>query len=153
MIHLSIDGYSLEIKDELNKKLFEETETRTQKCGCDECKSFEIACEFISKEVKDFFESMGVDISKPTELMHCYDENGKSLYCGFYNIVGKILSGESCYKLNGKQDETEVYSIKYVNLTEDYKIGFSDGDDFIINGKNFPHLVVEFEGWFKNRKD
>jgi hypothetical protein len=149
LISIQIGQYKLEINDELNRSIFSIEENRIQKCGCPDCINFDMACQMISNTVIEFFDTIGIAINKPKELMCCYDEDGKVLYSGYYNLVGKMLEGKDCYKLNWKNEITEVSSIEYEELTEGFKVGFAVGDDWCINGINYPHIVLEFEGWFK----
>src|SRR4051794_34133970 len=69
-------------------------------CTCDECRNFDAA---VGRTFPDDFVtlalSLGVDPTKPSELAHyCREASGLHLTCGWFHLVGSIVSGADVLK-------------------------------------------------------
>lgn len=115
-----------------------------QVCDCSGCCNYEKATNKFSIEVLNFFDKIGVDITKAAEIIPYYSENNKKSisYGGFYHICGTLLSNNTLWNTNDSEvlhlNENKMYEI-----TDGYKIGFSGECDLLED--NFPLPAVQME--------
>ena len=82
---------------EATKKLYEGTGEGN--CTCSGCRNYEAntnSDSIFPGELIDLFEELGIDHRKPFSADHFYAKNGLHYYSGWFNFVGKIISGKSC---------------------------------------------------------
>ena len=139
-MYFEFDEYKLDIDVEKNKKFYKNAENITDGCSCDGCCNYFFATELFPKEVKDFFDKLGIDCKKATEIMvWCSEDNGKYLYYGgFYHLCGSILSGEDYWKDDGTINMPQLY-----HISDGYSVGFSRQTALL--EKDFPHPVIQME--------
>ncbi len=141
---IQFGNYLLDIDVEKTKKFYETAETITQGCDCSGCCNYEKATNKFSIEVLNFFDKIGVDITKAAEIIPYYSENNKKSisYGGFYHICGTLLSNNTLWNTNDSEvlhlNENKMYEI-----TDGYKIGFSGECDLLED--NFPLPAVQME--------
>ena len=142
---LEIGTYTLDIDIEKNKLFYKNAAQITDGCSCDGCCNYMIATEIFPKEVKDFFDNLGIDSKKAAEIITwCSENNAKSMfYGGFYHLCGELLSGNNCWKDSGEMNEDELYSI-----VEGYSVGFSS--EVSLPEDNFPFPIIQMEINFHN---
>jgi hypothetical protein len=94
MERLKIGSWIIEVDISKTKAFYEKQPLLTEEWDSDFEQNYVLACEKFSKDVKDFFYSLGVDPRKQGEVSE-YKENkdGTHIYGGFYFIVGNIISG------------------------------------------------------------
>lgn len=140
-----IGAYKLDIDVEKNKSFYKNAEKITDGCSCDGCCNYLMATEMFPKEVKVFFDKLGIDCKKAAEIITWSSENNaKALfYGGFYHLCGEILTGDNCWKDNGEMNENEMYSV-----VEGYSVGFSR--QITLLEKDFPYPVIQMEIDFHN---
>jgi hypothetical protein len=100
--------------------------------------------------VKEFFDSFGIDLSKPSEVYSfCAPENGCILYGGFYHFVGEYLSGDDAWQPMPKKRWFRKNTVKYIdppefyNISEGFDIGFTHSIGPV--SEEFPELIVQME--------
>ena len=69
-------------------------------CSCDQCLNFNAAIgRTFPSEFTALASSMGIDPSKPAELMHwCREPSGLYLTGGWFHFVGRIVSGADSHQ-------------------------------------------------------
>ena len=89
-------------------------------CDCAGCRNYMKATSDFPAEVAVFFDLLGMDVRKASEIIPWFAENeGKAMnYGGFYHLYGRIVSGGECWKENG---EVSMYEI-----ADGYSIGFTE---------------------------
>lgn len=81
---------------EKTKKYYRETSrTLTEGCGCILCQNFLAAYETLDPQIRQFFDSMGVDVCKAADMtsMHGDEERNILYYEGFCHLCGEIVAG------------------------------------------------------------
>lgn len=129
----------------------------TELCDCKDCVNFENACKFISDDIKELFNKLGIDIEKSQELFHCMDnDDGTSLYWAFCDIIGNIIEGTDCmvhnYIPENKEKGTAEILISrpiLIPYREGFKIGFNRRQDLEYRGEKYKAICLQFEGVLK----
>jgi len=89
-----------------------------------------------------FFEELGLDLLKPSEVYENGDHDGKLHYGGFYHIVGSYLSGEDVWQPVAK-NLARQNSVKMFNVADGFDIGFTHKVALVPEG--FPRPVLQME--------
>lgn len=151
----------LDIDVEKTKNFFDNFDYKEHSCNCSGCRNYYKSAEEMDRDILDFFNKLGLDILKPTELLIPFPEDDKLRYYGWYHICGKILEGESPFEntelepmiLNNSQleEDSEILVLPGTKLEEDtmypivkdYLVGFSE--DELMLEENFPQPVIQME--------
>lgn len=111
-------------------------------CTCDDCQNFIKAIDFLTKEEKDFFENLGVDLKKITEVFVTYGDSKSMWYLCFGRLCGTIIKGESPWKKtsenSGHWDKESCYIV-----SDNIAVGFYE--EVVMVKENFPRPVITFE--------
>ena len=111
-------------------------------CTCHTCRNFINAAPSLPNDVFGFFEELGIDLLKPSEVYENYYEDGKVFYGGFYHIVGNYLSGDDVWqpvaKDHSHQNITEMF-----HVTDNFDIGFTHMVAIVPEG--FPKPLLQME--------
>lgn len=145
-MRLILGEYILDINVEENKNFYNNEICVSEGCNCDGCNNYEKAVERVSEETKKLFERIGVDIKKPAEVYVNYSEDDILYYGGFYHISGRIITGESPWKLIQKTEETTTSQLaenNMISIGENFKVAFQ-GECALIS-ENFPKPSVQME--------
>ncbi|MCL2053574.1 MAG: hypothetical protein FWG90_03910 [Oscillospiraceae bacterium] len=138
LIEKTFAGWRIEFDREATREAFTKLPVGSG-CDCKTCRNFLKAVESFPKEVVDFFNELGVDLMKPSET---YGSRGiqdiNMQYGGWYHIVGKYLSGEDIW-----QPAKEPKPVKWLDITDDFAIGFTRNKALVPNG--FPEPVLQME--------
>ena len=112
---------TLKTDTEKNRKLYEKLPVITDECTCDGCTNFMLAIKYFPKEVKLFFENLGIDIRKASEIIAWSSENeGRSLfYGGFYHLCGRI-------EITDSKSDNNPEMIGFHTLAEGYSVWFTE---------------------------
>lgn len=133
-------SYIADIDVEKTKLAYKNKLYVSEGCLCQGCRNFEKAIQNVSEEVEDFFNGIGVDLKKASNVFLCCQNDEKTiLYNGFYHICGEILQGENAWTINGK---TEKAITKFWNDEETFKINnefqISLSDECVLLDEEFP---------------
>ncbi|MCL2046892.1 MAG: hypothetical protein FWG88_10975 [Oscillospiraceae bacterium] len=133
-----------EIEFDRNKTIeyYKDIDTLEFGCTCRTCVNYCIAVKDFPNEVTRFFDSLGLDLIKPTEVYGCMYENGKVEYGGFYHLVGSYISGEDIWQGLSNGGSTFKFEL-LAKIVEDYGIGFTKETVMVPN--NFPMPVLQME--------
>lgn len=100
------------------------------------------AAPSLPDEVFHFFEELGIDILKPSEVYENYYKDGQVFYGGFYHIVGNYLSGDDVWQPVSK-DPSHQKITEMLHVAEDYDIGFTHNVAVVPEG--FPEPILQME--------
>ncbi|MDR1410316.1 MAG: hypothetical protein LBJ12_08705 [Oscillospiraceae bacterium] len=64
-------------------------------CSCQDCLNYYAAAPNFPTEVIAFFDELGMNVTKPSEVYDCSFQNDLLQYCGFYHLYGNIKYTES----------------------------------------------------------
>ena len=141
----------LETDAEENRKLYEKLPLVTDECTCDGCSNYMLAAEHFPREVMAFFENLGMDIRKASEIITWGSENdGMSLYYGgFYHLRGRIVRSSS------HDENTE--KIIFHRIADGYSVWFTEdislAEDCL--GEEAVQMEIDFHGvpWMLDQKN
>ena len=106
-------------------------------CVCASCKNYRANCKYFSRQLMDFFQSLGVDPSKEGEFMEFGPtKDGNVIYMGFYHVVGRIIDGPDY--VDDKWEQLNLLKI------EQFEFGFSSKEIKCIPD-DFPNPVIQLE--------
>ena len=98
-MQLQVATWQIECDPQATRAAYESFPPGTE-CSCDQCRNFNAAAgstfppEFIA-----LASSLGVDPSKPAELMHwCREPSGLYLTGGWFHFIGSIISGADSHQ-------------------------------------------------------
>jgi hypothetical protein len=121
VLHLQVANWHIECDPDATRTAYAPLSVGTD-CSCNQCRNFNAAAgntfppEFITLAA-----SMGIDPSKPAELMHwCREPSGLYLTGGWFHFVGRIVSGADAHE---HEDGTGV--IRYQLLAPGIEVGLS----------------------------
>ncbi len=137
---ISFGHFRLNINTEKTRAIYKNLKRLSQACGCSGCRNFEKAADSMPDEVKRFFDSIGIDMKKPTEVyVNEVNSDGLLIYGGFYHLCGTLLTGESAWtKIPSETEGTETF---YWEASKTYSV--SKGFDVcfqkkLSGGRRFP---------------
>lgn len=137
---LRFSNWIVQVDIERTREFYEKFYEITEGCECIHCKNYVEACDSYCDEVKQFFNELGIIPTKEAEVYQLYEiERGKHLYGGFYHLVGRILEGKDCWQPVFENTRTQ----DLVNLTDDFKYGFSN-DNALVD-EIFPKPIIQLE--------
>lgn len=148
-----LGNITLDIDIEKTKTYYESASLLTDDCSCDWCNNFAHGYKKLSNIILDFFIKLGVDISKPAEIIaFCSEDNGNSIYYGgFYHICGCMLTDTDCWATNFNFKGATCSSISESNcfsVTQDFSVGFTNSISLLED--DFPEPVIQMEIFIHN---
>ena len=130
------NDWIIEIDIQRTRKFYEEYDIE-EDCKCNNCMNYRVNCDFMSPELLDFFNQLGVDPRKEGEFMSFYlNNNNEVLYLGFYHLVGKILEGPK--KVSDKWQSTNLIKI------DNFEFAFSSAEIACVP-EDFPEPIIQLE--------
>lgn len=137
--------YRIDVDVEKTRKFYRESsQTLTEGCGCIGCQNFVKAYESFDPQIKNFFETLGVDILKAPD-MSAFHGNAKTnimYYMGWCHLCGTVLHGESAWvpdtPQSGHWEETNTYAV-----TETCHVSFQEHCDLL--EPEFPKPVIQMD--------
>lgn len=111
-------------------------------CDCQGCRNYEKAVESFSAEVKEFFDSLGVDAKRSCEVItNCKNPDGTVSCYILYHLCGKLLRGNSAWTRD--DNESKWDGNQTFKVTEDFGASFEERCVLVEDG--FPHPVLQLE--------
>ena len=95
MTEFVCDGYRLAVDVEATRAYYAAHGETWIICQCDGCRNFARAAETLPQAVRDFFETLGLDVEKPGELMYFQGTPSTLSGGGWYHLVGRVLEGDT----------------------------------------------------------
>ena len=111
-------------------------------CSCHTCRNFKKAAPSLPVTVFSFFEELGIDLLKPSEVYENYYKDEQVFYGGFYHIVGNYLSGDDVWQPVTK-DPSHQKTTEMFHVADDFDIGFTHNVAVVPEG--FPQPVLQME--------
>lgn len=137
-----VGAYTVDIDVERTRRFYNNAGTAAELCPCGGCRNFDKAVDAASAEAKERFTAMGIDMHKPRECyVNCALAGDRLLYAGFYHVCGRLLAGESAWKLSEDGflwDDTAAFW-----LDEEFRISFSE--DIALVETCFPRPVIQMD--------
>lgn len=150
MQRLTFEKWIIEVDPIKTYWFYEQQFSAKESCNCLYCRNYYEACKLFSKEVKDFFNSMGLEPCKAAEVYEMgRNEDGTYLYGGFYHVVGNLVS------VNNVGQDSRKGTLNLETLKEDFKFGFTT--HLVLVPEEFPQPVLQLEintniPWVLNEK-
>lgn len=106
-------------------------------CECAGCRNFVKAVKGLPKEVRTFFDVLGLDPEKAGEL--CYYNGTENTIIGdcWYHLVGAVLEGSS------EPGDHQAFPAGWHELAEGFSVGFKTACDLLPD--DFPHPCFQME--------
>lgn len=111
-------------------------------CPCNNCKNYTVFRDKVfPEEVLILFKELGVDFRKEVEIVDWETlSNGLHNISGWFHFKGEILGGKDCrnyYQSGG-------YTLELTPITDNFSIGFSEGNDLTFFKENAGLVQLEF---------
>ena len=88
---LELEDYPIDVHEEKMKTLA----YKKYHCECPPCRTFREYASTLSKDLKQRFNTLGLDLENPDEVYdYGKDENGSPIYVAWWNLYGKIKNSE-----------------------------------------------------------
>jgi len=132
--------YRVDIDIEKTRETYARLPLVSESCPCEYCSNYEAAADGFSPAVLEFFEAIGADVKKPTEVYVNYEnDEGSIFYGGFYHGCGILLShdGDDGATIEPR-DDREPH-----DLSDGFRISFQSDCDLL--EEDFPAPVLQIE--------
>ncbi len=140
--------FCVDIDVEKTKKFYETAAKLSERCWCDGCLNFERAAAILPQSVRNFFESLGIDMRKICECyVNCTNQDGTVFYGGWCHICGTLLRGESAWKKI--DDRTRCWNDEATyEIADHFQVSFQN--DVALLETDFPSPVIQLDFDAKN---
>ena len=130
----------IEVDVEKTRAYYEKELLVSETCSCELCRNFVMAAESFSENVKNFFDSLGIDPRKVQEVFSGDEDGRKTVrYSGFTPFCGRVLDGGSSVREREFKDGSKAYERDEENefaVAENISVDFENG--LIIEDDSFP---------------
>lgn len=137
--------FCIDVDVEQTRKYYaESTRTLTEGCDCIGCRNFVKAYQNLDPEIRNFFDSLGVDIRKAPDMsaMHGDAKTNTMYYMGWCHLCGTIISGESAWVPDSDRscqwDAERAFAV-----TETCRVSFNNRCALVED--SFPRPVLQLE--------
>lgn len=147
-MRIELGDYILEVNVEATREYYKKAKYIWEDCPCGGCQNYVKAVEQADYKVREFFNSIGVDILKSPEVCIYDAKNKRVFYNGFYHICGRIIKGESPWELEPilKEEVSRGFILneeKLVCISNDFGVGFQN--ECALLSKDFPMPSIQME--------
>lgn len=132
--------YRVDVDVEKTKNIYKRLPLVSESCPCEYCSNYEAAADNLHPDIHAFFNSIGADIKKPTEVYVNYEnDDGTIYYGGFYHVCGTLLShdGDDASSID-IGDDRDPYEV-----CENFRVSFQPNCDLLED--EFPAPVLQIE--------
>lgn len=135
--------YIIDVDIEKTKQFYNSQRFISEGCNCSGCCNFEKVADYLAPEITSFFNNLGIEVKKITEIyVNCTNADNTLYYAGFTHVCGEIISGESAWVTNSSNllylDEDKMF-----NVTDDFKVHFQNECHLLKEG--FPSPAIQLE--------
>ncbi len=138
MTEFVFGGYRLAVDVEATRAYYASHNEEWITCQCDGCRNFAQAVGTLPQAVRDFFETLGLDVEKPGELMYYQGTPTTLSGGGWYHLVGRILEGDT---MPGAK---EVFPAGWYELGDGFSVAFKSQCDLLPDDFPAPTIQMEF---------
>lgn len=138
MTEFVFGGYRLAVDVEATRAYYASHNEEWITCQCDGCRNFAQAVGTLPQAVRDFFETLGLDVEKPGELMYYQGTPTTLSGGGWYHLVGRILEGDT---MPGAK---EVFPAGWYELGDGFSVAFKSRCDLLPDDFPAPAIQMEF---------
>lgn len=118
-------GYRLAVDVEATRAYYASHNEEWITCQCDGCGQLCPGGGNAAQAVRDFFETLGLDVEKPGELMYYQGTPTTLSGGGWYHLVGRILEGDT---MPGAK---EVFPAGWYELGDGFSVAFKSQCDLL----------------------
>ncbi len=133
--------YAIDVDVQKTREIYKDLKPVSTRCKCDYCANYEKVVDRLPTQVREFFDSLGVDLTKITESV-AYNRNRDTSvhYGGWLHVCGKVVKGKEDCEHTITLRPGEAYGV-----TEDFKVWFSE--ECLMTEKEFdaPVMQIDFE--------
>ncbi|MCG3421018.1 hypothetical protein [Oceanobacillus jordanicus] len=135
MQKLQLEKWLLEVDVGRTREYYKQDQ---ELCNCVDCKNYREACTQMDSQIKDVFETLGIDPTKPDLLSEFGEaEDGLHLYMVHYYLAASLVEGKYCLDSDWTSENTAILG----NFTFGFaEVDPSEKDDLPMSG-----LWLEFE--------
>ncbi|KGX91158.1 hypothetical protein N781_04980 [Pontibacillus halophilus JSM 076056 = DSM 19796] len=151
MKQIRVGSWTIEVDVHQTKEFYNAYHLITEDCPCDYCANYVVACETLSREIKELFQLLGIDPHKEGEVSeYMENEDGTHLYDAFYHLVGRIVEEPNDSAPHKTEDE-------FSSLHE-HEIHIAFSNDLALVPEGFPKPIIQLEiqlnlPWLVNQQD
>ncbi len=121
----------------------------TYGCTCGGCKNFKEFAEICSDELKNWFNMLGLEVGKPSEVfVNNEEDDNKLFYGGWWHLCGKVIKTDRHTEAleNGYN---AIVSEGYA-VTEDFEVSFHDECHCVPKDFPLPRIQMEISAKIPN---
>ncbi|MEL7570633.1 MAG: hypothetical protein AAGU14_08750 [Eubacteriaceae bacterium] len=152
---IDLEKYILDVDIEATKQAYTKIQPVNEQCACDDCQNYAIAIKTVNLKITEFFDSFGINISRPAEVWGWYDKE-KNIYDygGFYHIVGNIIEQKEKLDIQFMKKLSHMNGNMVIQLTDKFHIWFTNDCALIPDDFPKPYFQMEISTelpWSLNR--
>ncbi len=133
--------YVVDVDVERTREIYKSLTPVSTRCKCDYCANYEKVVDRLPVQVLDFFDNLGVDLTKITEsVIYNRNRDGSVHYGGLLHVCGKVVKG--------KEDGEHMITLRpkeAYGVTEDFKVWFSEESLMVEKEFDAPVMQIDFE--------
>ena len=140
--------FEIDVDVNRTREFYKKMENVSKGCNCTGCRNFEKAVDFLPGNVIGFFDTLGIDMKKITEVfVNTTNPDGTVFYGGFYHLCGKLLKGGSAWIEEPTNTENaNLFHWEQSNsysLCKDFYVSFGNVNALV--EKDFPKPVLTLD--------
>ena len=137
----TLGNYVVDVNVEKTREIYKSLTPVSSRCKCDYCANYQKVVPTMPAQVLDFFDRLGVDLTKITEsVVFNRTRNGRATYGGWMHVCGKIVKG----KEDGEHTITLRPKDKY-RVTDQFSVWFSEECMMVEREFDSPVIQIDFQ--------
>lgn len=137
----SFGDYVVDVDVEKTREIYASLTPVTSRCKCEYCANYQKVAPTMPAQVLDFFDHLGVDLTKITEsVAYNRTHNGGVTYGGWLHVCGKIVKG--------KEDNEHTITLRPKEahgVTDAFKVWFSEECIMVEKAFDSPVIQIDFQ--------